>query len=546
MLVEMISPAFKIKNIERPPIKFKKGLNVILGSEEGTMSIGKSSALLAIDFVFGGDTYLKSDGVHREGHHKIYFAFSFDDKIYKFVRDTFKPDIIHICFDNYEMSEQSYTKLEYVSWLQKKYNIDFEGLSFRTALSSFFRIYGKVNTNERSPLCGIPGQNKEKSIECIIALFDKYKNVGMYKEQVEEAKLQLKTYNAARKYNFISDSVTNTKRYEENTQRIIQKELEIKALRENVIGSSESEIEKNKLKSELLVKKLNYENELVSLEHRHRLITLSRESGLFPTEADITALQEFFPTVNIRKIYEIENYHKKLAQILDSEFEDESQKLSSEIDRVQKQLLTVNQKIKDIGVVENFSREFVEQYSSLKREIELLREQNDAYLKLRNLQDNKITADEKLKKATVTVLAEIEDILNTKMKSMNESLFVVRRKPPQIHFSNYNSYVFETPDDTGTGSNFKGMIVYDLAILQSTNLPAIAHDSLLFKNLGKIVEDGIVRIYNTIDDKQIFIAYDKQSDCNPFTQEILKNNAVLELSGDGNELYGKSWNTDLE
>lgn len=197
-------------------------------------------------------------------------------------------------------------------------------------------------------------------------------------------------------------------------------------------------------------------------------------------------------------------------------------------------------------MVGNFYREFVEQYSSLKREIELLREQNDAYLKLRNLQDEKITADEKLKKATVTVLAEIEDILNTKMKSMNESLFVVRRKPPQIYFSNYNSYVFETPDDTGTGFNFKGMIVYDLAILQSTNLPAIAHDSLLFKNLGKIVEDEIVRIYNTIDDKQIFIAYDKQSDCYSFSQEILKNNAVLELSGDGNELYGKLWNIDLE
>ena len=39
------------------------------------------------------------------------------------------------------------------------------------------------------------------------------------------------------------------------------------------------------------------------------------------------------------------------------------------------------------------------------------------------------------------------------------------------------------------------MIVYDLAVLFMTALPAIAHDSLLFKNLEKGVEDGIMKIY---------------------------------------------------
>ncbi len=58
MLVEMKSPVFREDGKERPPIRFKKGLNVILGKEDGENSIGKSSALLAIDFVFGGDTYV--------------------------------------------------------------------------------------------------------------------------------------------------------------------------------------------------------------------------------------------------------------------------------------------------------------------------------------------------------------------------------------------------------------------------------------------------------------------------------------------------------
>ena len=58
MLIEMTSPVFKEKGKTRPPIHFKDGLNVVLGKEDGENSIGKSSALLAIDFVFGGDTYL--------------------------------------------------------------------------------------------------------------------------------------------------------------------------------------------------------------------------------------------------------------------------------------------------------------------------------------------------------------------------------------------------------------------------------------------------------------------------------------------------------
>ena len=41
------------------------------------------------------------------------------------------------------------------------------------------------------------------------------------------------------------------------------------------------------------------------------------------------------------------------------------------------------------------------------------------------------------------------------------------------------------------------MIVYDLAVIFTTALPAIAHNSLLFKYLGKDIQDGIVRIYNS-------------------------------------------------
>lgn len=45
MLTKMSSPVFKIQGKERPPIEFKEGLNVVLGKDDGAMSIGKSSHL---------------------------------------------------------------------------------------------------------------------------------------------------------------------------------------------------------------------------------------------------------------------------------------------------------------------------------------------------------------------------------------------------------------------------------------------------------------------------------------------------------------------
>ena len=57
MLIEITSPVFKEKGKERPPIRFKEGLNVVLGKEDGENSIGKSSAMLAIDFAFDGNSF---------------------------------------------------------------------------------------------------------------------------------------------------------------------------------------------------------------------------------------------------------------------------------------------------------------------------------------------------------------------------------------------------------------------------------------------------------------------------------------------------------
>lgn len=52
MLKEINCPQFI-----KPTIIFTKGLNSILGDDVSTNSIGKSTFLMIIDFVFGGNTF---------------------------------------------------------------------------------------------------------------------------------------------------------------------------------------------------------------------------------------------------------------------------------------------------------------------------------------------------------------------------------------------------------------------------------------------------------------------------------------------------------
>lgn len=141
------------------------------------------------------------------------------------------------------------------------------------------------------------------------------------------------------------------------------------------------------------------------------------------------------------------------------------------------------------------------------------------------------------------ILCDIETQLNDMMQKLNDLLFEDARKAPKLHLRQYNSYIFETPDDTGTGSNYKGLVLYDLEVLFCTALPAIAHDSLILKNISDAAINGIMKIYAT-SNKQIFIAFDKQEAYGVETQRILMENAVLKLANNGSELYGESWNRE--
>ncbi len=137
----------------------------------------------------------------------IFFTFLFDGKKYYFARNTASSEEVQYCSEGYELTGVVWSKREFTDWLKERYAIDFPGLSFRETVSSFFRIYGKENLDERRPPKGLPGGSMQKSIEVLVKLFNRYGDIEIYNDRLEEQKKKLAAFREARKYRFVPDLV---------------------------------------------------------------------------------------------------------------------------------------------------------------------------------------------------------------------------------------------------------------------------------------------------------------------------------------------------
>jgi hypothetical protein len=259
------------------------------------------------------------------------------------------------------------------------------------------------------------------------------------------------------------------------------------------------------------------------------------------SESDIVELAQFFPEADIRKIKDINRFHGKMQQILSDEMTEEAERLRVLIESTEIEISRLEDDLRKLGIPANLSKRFLENYSEIERKINMLEAQNSAYINSTNLKEEVKIASENLRIAQEKELRFIESEINEQMVRFNDFIYDETRKAPVIDLDNGKRYEFYTPDDTGTGTSFKSLIIFDLSILKLTPLPAIAHDSLIFKNIGDAPIDKIMELYMQ-SKKQIFISLDKDGAYSEKTRSILNKTAVLHLNEGGDELFGRSWN----
>ena len=224
MLVEIQCEEFKCCREPRTAIRFHKGLNVVLGGSSGENSIGKSTFLMIIDFVFGGSDYLqKSTDVHQNVQaHVINFAFEFKGKRYYFSRSTTTSGEVHICDENYR-SIRTIALMDYHTLLLRKYGFTDPSTTFRAAVGKFFRVYLRECCDEGHPLRSADKAPEKDGIIDLLKLFDKYSTVEELQKAYAEAESKEKTFKKAASYHQIA--IPKGKReYDQNASRIVELE----------------------------------------------------------------------------------------------------------------------------------------------------------------------------------------------------------------------------------------------------------------------------------------------------------------------------------
>ena len=532
--------------VPRGRIQLREGLNTVLGDKAAQNSIGKSTFLLVVDFCFGGDDYINPKickAKEKLHSHTINFAFKFGNRLYYFCRSTKTPSEIGICDSDYKVL-RTQTLKEFKDYLLEAYGITTPSISFREMVGRFLRIYGRENYAERYPL-KYGDVKPEASIETLEKMFNVFAFIEEYKSVYDDKSKRTKVRDDATKLGEMTNVARTKKEYNAN-----EKEIErLKAELQKLMDREDAELSQEE--TDNLDKASEIRGQLTVLKRRRsRLVSqlnavkANMSGGLVPVEEDLSELSEFFPDVDVQRLSQIEHFHDKMQRILSQEMGDEIAQLQILIDAVSAEMARLQEAQRKLGVPVTVSKKFMDQVVDIQRKIDILTAKNKAYDKTAKLKTEKKDAKIQLEDVRETQLQVVETSINQEMTRLNDYIYGGERYAPTIKFGNSRSgkptYDFWTEDDTGAGTNFKGLIIFDLALLRLTELPVIAHDSNIFKNIADLPIDKIMELYNQ-SKKQIFIAFDKEDTFYDVTRDIVHSTKIIELHENGGELFGWSW-----
>ena len=239
------------------------------------------------------------------------------------------------------------------------------------------------------------------------------------------------------------------------------------------------------------------------------------------------------------RLSKVENFHRQLTNILTEEINGEISRVKAQISDISNGINELEAQLKLYDVPSGISKGLLNKYAELSSEINRLEKQRENGKMEIELKNVKKEYEKQLFDLKSKELLEVQSCICEELRRLNDFVCNGMKESPMLQLSE-RSYTFMTPDDTGTGTNYKGLILYDLSILNLTSLPILIHDSNLLVNIGDEPQEKIINLYS-MQNKQIFVAFAKNDIKSQQTSEILNAAKVIELSKGGNELFGRSW-----
>jgi hypothetical protein len=534
MLIEIRSNVLREKRIE-----FRPGLNVVIGDANATNSIGKSTALMLVDFAFGGSSFIEfnKDAVVELGHHYYEFCFEFDGVRSYFRRETMAPNSVLLCNDKYEPTGVKELE-DFNKWLKEMYFPQKYALTFRAFVGIFSRIWPKDNvTNVRRPLHSVPGQAASDCITTLIKIFERY-------EEIESAYKKLANKESER--TALKRAVTHSLVEKIGKKKYLENEVELTAIGDEV-AAIKAELAKYALNIRAIIDK-----ELLDLKQSKDLLLQQRfkvEEKLARTRRNLQenkyikseqfdSLKEFFPEVNTDRIAQIEVFHSSLAGLLKKELIESQSALVAQLAEIESAQMEIDGQISErLSNFENPTA-LIDHVYSLSQKWNKLKRENELHQKQTDIEEEYKLLKSGLSELKIAILKTIQQAINTEIGEIVARVYGESAKRPVLDLGE-NAYSFDIVDDTGTGKAFANLVIFDLSIFSLTDLPILIHDTPLFKNVENQAVAKFVDEYRQFA-KQSFLALDEIEKYGPEAEKALLENRVLQVS-DKAVLYTKDW-----
>lgn len=291
----------------------------------------------------------------------------------------------------------------------------------------------------------------------------------------------------------------------------------------------------------LRIQKTKFENHLERAER-------ALEGLNIPTKEEFSVLQSFFPSIKIKKLYDIEKFHESLTKVLKKQISDEILDVKTKLDSLNSDFETITRKYEQNIPDGSFSKATLNVYGEKYLELQKLYENIEIYRKGKRISYENSLAKESLDKKEIQVLAEISEKINMNMKKLNKHIQNGQWKDPILKFippktkntKGISNYSISSGTDKGDGTENANIIMFDLSVLHLTKLPAIAHDLFVRWELDEIRQEDCIKLYALENDKQIFTAFCSIKNYSSEIQKIIEDKTVLKLFVNGGELYGTS------
>ena len=221
--------------------------------------------------------------------------------------------------------------------------------------------------------------------------------------------------------------------------------------------------------------------------------------------SDIERVRRFFPDADLLHIEEVNEFHSKIGNILLDEMQEELVELNGLLEDVVSEINELTDKIKSNGELVNMSSEGLIQYEKIVSDSAITEEQYKLAAKGEEITIAFEDAEARKEYEEDKFFKDMTERINHGLQTYGVP-------------GDNNPWRFEINEDFKFGHSlyhpksqqgYDGIIAFDLALLDSTQLPVVFHNSEMFKRMSDDTLNQMIRSYEKCT-KQVFVNFGKE------------------------------------